>query len=98
VATALAGPPICEQLTCQRSQSKRVVKFAIGQQSSIGGDDRAAKLQGQAAVEIEPKCTRFRSPAGFAIATCRIPDKLLIAISESRHALRKSARHLANAG
>jgi hypothetical protein len=25
-------------------------------QSGVGGDDRAAKLQGQAAVEIEPKC------------------------------------------
>jgi hypothetical protein len=31
VATVLAGPRIGEHLTCQLSQSKRVVKFAIGQ-------------------------------------------------------------------
>jgi len=67
------GSRIGEHLTCQRSQPKHVVKFAIGQQSSIGGDDRAAKLQGQATVKIEQKRTRFHSPAGFAIAASRNP-------------------------
>ncbi len=60
MATVLASARIGEHLTGQRSQPKRVVKFAIGGQSSIGGDDRATKLQAQATVKIEPKCTRFR--------------------------------------
>ena len=59
MATVLAGPRIGEHLTSQRGQAKRVVKFAIGEQSGIGGDDTAAKLQRQAAVKIEPKSTRI---------------------------------------
>ena len=35
----------------QRGQSKRVVKFAICEQSRIGGDSGAAKLQCEAAVK-----------------------------------------------
>jgi hypothetical protein len=37
--TVLAGPRIGEHLTGQRGQSERVVKFAIGEQSSVGGDN-----------------------------------------------------------
>jgi hypothetical protein len=57
--TVLAAPRIGKHLACQRGQSERVIKFAIGQQSSIGGDHRAAKLQRQAALKIEPKPARF---------------------------------------
>ena len=60
VATVLASPRIGEHLTCQRAQSKRVVKFAIGQQSSIGGERQSRETAGSDAVEIEPKCTQFR--------------------------------------
>jgi hypothetical protein len=35
------------------------LKLAIGEQPGIRGDDAAAKLQQQAAVEIEPKDTGF---------------------------------------
>jgi hypothetical protein len=42
MATVLAGPRIGEHLTCQRCQSKRIFKFAIGKQSSIRGDAIAA--------------------------------------------------------
>src|SRR5262245_42788410 len=59
MATILAGPRIGEHLTSQHGQAKRVVKFAIGEQPGIGGDDTAAKLQRQAAVKIEPKGTRI---------------------------------------
>jgi hypothetical protein len=54
--------------------TKGVVKFAIGQQSSIGGDDGTAKLQRQAAVKIEPKGTGFEQPgfrAGVMVAPLR---------------------------
>jgi hypothetical protein len=34
-----------------------VIEFAIGQQSSIGSDDRPSKLEDQSAVEIEPENT-----------------------------------------
>jgi hypothetical protein len=60
MATILAGPRIGEHLTCQRGQPKRVVKLAIGEQSSIRCHHRAAKLEHQAAVEIEPNSIRFR--------------------------------------
>ena len=44
----------------------------IGQQSSVGGHDRAAKLQPQAAIEIKPERAiielSFVSPAGSVIA------------------------------
>jgi hypothetical protein len=84
---------------CQSSQKVFSLHAVLSQQFSIGGDDRAAKLQGQAAVEIEPKCTRIPlHPLGSPSPPPAIPDKLLIAISESRQVLRKSARHPANAG
>jgi hypothetical protein len=56
----MTGPRIGEHVTCQRGQPKRVVKFAIGKQSSVGGDDRATELQRQAAVKIESESARFR--------------------------------------
>jgi hypothetical protein len=37
-----------------------LIKFAIGQQSSLGGDNGTAKLQHQAAIKIEPKGIGFR--------------------------------------
>ena len=43
--------PFSRPSRCQRGQSKRVVKFAICEQSRIGGDSGAAKLQCEAAVK-----------------------------------------------
>src|SRR6516162_10301039 len=40
-------------------QAECVVEFTIGEQPSIGGPHRAAKLKHQSAVEIQPN--RFRS-------------------------------------
>ena len=37
------------------SQSERVVEFAINERSSVGGNDRPAKFQPQAVVEIKPE-------------------------------------------
>ena len=50
---------IGKHVACQHGQSKPVIKFAIGEQSSVGGDGATAKLQRQAAVKIEPKSTGF---------------------------------------
>jgi hypothetical protein len=36
-------------------QPERVIEFATGQQSGIGGDTRTAQLQLEAVVETEPK-------------------------------------------
>ena len=41
MATILARARISEHLTRHRCQPERVVKFAIGEQSSIGGDQRS---------------------------------------------------------
>lgn len=44
--------PVGEHLTGQRGQPKRTIKFAIGQQSSIGGDDhRLPMFMGLSALE-----------------------------------------------
>ena len=42
------------------SQTEYVVEFAISQQPSIGGHQGAAKLEHQAAVEIQPNSIRSR--------------------------------------
>jgi hypothetical protein len=52
-----------------------------GKQPGIGGNDRTAKLEHQAAVKIEPNSIRFRFPVGFAVAASRsIHEKPLIVI------------------
>ena len=60
MAAVLAGARVGEQLARHRGQPECVVEFAIGQQSRIGGDHGAAKLEHQAAVKIEPNSIRFR--------------------------------------
>jgi hypothetical protein len=42
--TILAGAGVSEHLARHRRQSERVVEFAIGKQSCVGGDHRSAKL------------------------------------------------------
>jgi hypothetical protein len=75
------------------AQAKSVVEFAVGQQLGIRGDNGAAKLQRQAAVEIEPNSIRYLiHPSGSPSLPRSIHDKLLIAISESRKPRRTSAR------
>ena len=58
--TVLAGARIGQRLTRHRGQPERVIEFAVRQQSRIGRDHGAAKLQHQAAVEIESNDVRFR--------------------------------------
>src|SRR6516225_11097186 len=60
MAAVLASARIGEHLTRQRGQPERIVKFAIGEQPTIGGDHGAAKLEHQAAVKIEPNSIRSR--------------------------------------
>jgi hypothetical protein len=48
----LAGVGISEHLTGQCGQPKHAVKFAIGEQSGIGRDYGATKLQHQTAIKI----------------------------------------------
>ena len=56
----LAGARLRQSLATAVGQSERVVQFAIGQQSGIGGDRRTAKLKHQTAVEIEPQRAAVR--------------------------------------
>ena len=58
--TILAGAGVSEHLARHRRQSERVVEFAIGEQSCVGGDHRSAKLKHQSAVEIEPESAIIR--------------------------------------
>ena len=77
VPAVLAGARVGEPLAGQIRKAERVVKFAIGKQPSIGGDDRTAKLKRQSAVEIEPErlavqfTRRVRHDISFQISlTC----------------------------
>ena len=69
MAAVLASARIGEHLTRQRGQPERIVKFAIGEQPSIGGHHGTAKLEHQAAVKIEPNSIRFRF-------TCQVRHRL----------------------
>jgi hypothetical protein len=60
MAPVLADAGISEHLTGQCGQPEHVIKFAIGEQSGIGRDHGATKLEHQAAVKIEPDGIRFR--------------------------------------
>jgi hypothetical protein len=54
VPAVLARAVVCEPRTCRRAEAERVVQFAVGEQTGVRRDDRAAKLERQPAVEIEP--------------------------------------------
>jgi hypothetical protein len=55
VPAVLARPRIREPIASRLRKAESIVKLAIGEQSSIGRDDRTAKLERQPAVEIEPQ-------------------------------------------
>jgi hypothetical protein len=55
MAAVLTGARIGERIACNHRQAEHVIEFAIGQQSGIRGHHGAAKLEHQAAVEIEPE-------------------------------------------
>jgi hypothetical protein len=46
---------ISQRIGRRVGQAQYVIQFTVGQQSGIGGNRRTAKLEHQAAVEIEPQ-------------------------------------------
>src|SRR5262249_18479193 len=60
VPTILATACVGLNITRHLRQTEYVAEFAISQQSSIGGHEGAAKLEHQAAVEIQPNSIRSR--------------------------------------
>jgi hypothetical protein len=60
VPTILATACVGQNIPRHLGQTEYVVEFAISQQPSIGGHQRAAKLEHQAAVEIQPNSIRSR--------------------------------------
>ena len=77
VPAVLAGAGIGEPLARHRAEAERIVEFAVGEQTGVGGDDRTAKLEHQPAVEIEPQrlairfTRRVRHDVSFRISlTC----------------------------
>ncbi len=57
MATVPAGAGVSERAAHHHAEAEGVVEFTIGQQASIGRDDRTSKLERQSAVEIEPERT-----------------------------------------
>jgi hypothetical protein len=56
----LACASVSEHLARHHTEAERVVEFAIGEQSGVGGHDRTAKLKHQSPVEIEPESLAIR--------------------------------------
>src|SRR5262245_31596602 len=99
VPTILATACVGHNITRHLGQTECVVEFAISQQPSIGGHQGAAKLEHQAAVEIQPNSIRSRFTPWVRHGLPRsIQGKMLIAISESRRPRRNSVRYPVNAG
>ena len=74
MAAVLAGARIGERLARHLGQAECIVEFAVRQQSRIGRDHGPAKLEHQAAVEIEPEeHRRFDSPVGCAMTASLDP-------------------------
>jgi hypothetical protein len=48
------------RIACNHRQAEHVIEFAIGQQSGIRGHHRAAKLEHETAVKIEPESPTIR--------------------------------------
>jgi hypothetical protein len=61
MASVPAGARLGQSLATACGQGEHVIKFAIGQQSAVGGDRRTVEPEHQAAVEIEPQ----RAPVRF---------------------------------
>jgi hypothetical protein len=57
MTAVLPGTCVGEQVTRHGAEAEGIIKFAIGQQSGIRGNSRAAKLEHQASVEIWPERT-----------------------------------------
>jgi hypothetical protein len=58
--TVLAGACVGQRICSRIGQTQRVVQFTVSQQSCIGGNRRTAKLEHQAAVEIEAHSASIR--------------------------------------
>ena len=74
MSAVLAGARVGEHFARHRAQAECVVEFAIGEQTGIGGDDRAAKLEhqrgGRNRAEAAPDSD---SPAGCAMTASLNP-------------------------
>jgi len=66
VAAVLAGACVRQRSSSRVGQAQRVIQLAVSQQPGSRGDRRAAKLQPQTTVEIQPQTTIVRF-------TCRAP-------------------------
>lgn len=50
-----ASARVGENVARHRGKTERVIEFPISEQSGVGGHHRSAKLEQQAAVEIDPE-------------------------------------------
>ena len=53
--SVLAGATVDQHLAPEVAQSKNVVEFPIGKQTSVGGDPGTVELELDPPVEIDPK-------------------------------------------
>jgi len=79
-------------------QTDRVIEFATGRQSGIGGDTRTAQLQLETVVETEPKSVGMGSPADCTIIAKIQRDKIPNLRAREEPARASSILHLGNAG
>jgi hypothetical protein len=67
VPAVLARAGVCEPRTRHRAEAERVVQFAVGEQTGVRRDDRAAKLERQPGSKSSLTAAPFDSPAGFVM-------------------------------
>jgi hypothetical protein len=58
--TVLARASVSEHLIRHHTEAERVVEFAIGEQSGVGGHDRTEEMKYQSPVEIQPESLAIR--------------------------------------
>jgi hypothetical protein len=71
--TVLAAPRVGQHLACQRDQSERAIKFAIGQQPSVEGNSEPRNCRARRRSKSSRRAPDSDSPAGFGKATSRDP-------------------------
>ena len=74
MAAVPASTCVGEHLACHGAEAEGIVEFAIGQQSRIGGKDRATKLQLSLRSKSSRRTPSNDSPIGFSMTAPCNPD------------------------
>ena len=99
VTGVLATAAFRQRRASQIGQPERIIQFAVGQQSGVGGDPAAVEFQLQAAVEIDPQRRRHPiHPLGVPSTRALVDDNTLIFMPDSALLYKEIRTHPGNPG